>query len=417
VKLLFILRFLVPSGGDFAIMKLSQYLSKNNDILIITNVKNSFIKSLPATIKTESIYNIQKHVRTNIRCSSFFSKCLNKSCGKKEVIAHNKFSFTAKNIFINILGKIYDTINFFYMQCAIQPQLKKEKYDYIIGCGPKAAITSGRLGERHKIPVVNFVYETPIYLEEMLGEVFTNRNKGFTKRMWLKAKESYKKSDILLSISILSKKYCEEWIGGKVDDYIYPAVDHLELNDKVLEKNQIIYIGRLESYKNVHLLIQAISEIKYPPKLVIIGSGILKGQLIEQCNKSGIDFCFRGNVSEEEKFTAIRESRFMVFPSAMEGFGMPPMEALICEKPCICSDIPVIKEVYQDKVEYFKNKDLNDLKEKIEFLINNPDYCKKRGKEGRAFVKEKFSWEKSAEKIDNILRAHTCGLMQRTVIE
>ena len=38
--------------------------------------------------------------------------------------------------------------------------------------------------------------------------------------------------------------------------------------------------------------------------------------------------------------------------------------------------------------------------------MNNPEYRKKRGKEGKKYVKKKFSWKKSAEKIERILKDH-----------
>ena len=107
------------------------------------------------------------------------------------------------------------------------------------------------------------------------------------------------------------------------------------------------------------------------------GGGEEKQKLVRLANQAKVNCEFKGNVNDQEKWIEIKKSMFMVFPTSFEGFGMPPMEALYCEIPCICTDIPILKEVYQDKIEYFKENNVNDLCKKIEFLIKNKKYREK----------------------------------------
>jgi len=41
-----------------------------------------------------------------------------------------------------------------------------------------------------------------------------------------------------------------------------------------------------------------------------------------------------------------------VFPSDDEGFGLPPVEALACGTPVVCTDIPALREVLCDRAIY-----------------------------------------------------------------
>nr|AIA95546.1 CAZy families GT4 protein [uncultured Fibrobacter sp.] len=47
----------------------------------------------------------------------------------------------------------------------------------------------------------------------------------------------------------------------------------------------------------------------------------------------------------------------------MKGFGLPPLEAMAAGcKNIICSDIPVLREVYENSVKYMNPYDIQDIK-------------------------------------------------------
>ena len=49
--------------------------------------------------------------------------------------------------------------------------------------------------------------------------------------------------------------------------------------------------------------------------------------------------------SDTEKFTELRRARLLLYPSRFEGYGIPPIEALASATPCVCYDLPVLREV------------------------------------------------------------------------
>ena len=56
---------------------------------------------------------------------------------------------------------------------------------------------------------------------------------------------------------------------------------------------------------------------------------------------------FTGRLTDEELLPAIARAKYLVLPSVYEGFGLPPLEALVLGTQPIVSDIPVFREVYE----------------------------------------------------------------------
>ena len=65
-----------------------------------------------------------------------------------------------------------------------------------------------------------------------------------------------------------------------------------------------------------------------------------------------------GQVSDDELAAILTGARALVFPSDDEGFGLPPVEALACGTPVVCTDIPALREVLGDRATY---ADFDDL--------------------------------------------------------
>ena len=376
MKLLFILNnSKLVGGGDYSIFKFAEYLAKRgNEAVIFTTTSNAYTGAL------EGVKNLKIHYR------GFFPH-LFKGAG--------------------VINRIWTEA---YTKLVIKPFVKANKdINFIIGYHRLSTIKANKLAKKFGIPSAAFVFETPDWMESQLKERWKQKYKGRFRKSWLMAKEELKSVDIIFPNSDLTKREHEKWLNRHISGAIYPGLDAKSIDKvkNIKKKYQIVYVGRLNAYKNVDLLIKALAIIKNHPKLVICGDGEQKEGLIKLAKSLNVKCDFNGIVAEDKKWIEIKKSLFMVFPTSFEGFGMPPMEALYCGIPCICSDIPILKEVYQNKVEYFKENDLNDLIKKIRFLLNNPKYSEKRGKEGRIYIKNKYSWEKSAGNIEKILKSHS----------
>ncbi|HEY4381135.1 MAG TPA: glycosyltransferase family 1 protein [Acidobacteriaceae bacterium] len=83
---------------------------------------------------------------------------------------------------------------------------------------------------------------------------------------------------------------------------------------------------------------------------IVAGAGQYSEQLKQRAQLLGITdkVEFLHDVSEEELAALYRGCSALVYPSRMEGFGLPPLEAMTYGKPAIVSDIPVFRELLED---------------------------------------------------------------------
>lgn len=70
----------------------------------------------------------------------------------------------------------------------------------------------------------------------------------------------------------------------------------------------------------------------------------LERKFEQSAEQAGMTIEYLDRIDDEEKFLEIRKSLAVLFPSYFEGFGYPPVESLYCGVPCVCFDLPVIKE-------------------------------------------------------------------------
>lgn len=83
----------------------------------------------------------------------------------------------------------------------------------------------------------------------------------------------------------------------------------------------------------------------------------------------------KGFVTDDQLIELLNKSKIFIFPSRFEGFGLSVLEAMSCGLPCIISDIPALKEVYNgiaifsspDNVIEFASKSLKILTDQAEY--------------------------------------------------
>jgi len=70
--------------------------------------------------------------------------------------------------------------------------------------------------------------------------------------------------------------------------------------------------------------------------------------------------------SDEVLASLYKGARFLIQPSLIEGFGLPPLEALSLGTPVLLSDIPIFREIYEDAAEYFDPFSVEDIAEQLQ---------------------------------------------------
>ena len=159
------------------------------------------------------------------------------------------------------------------------------------------------------------------------------------------------------------------------------------------------YLGTIEPRKNLPSLIKAYSEIAslVPHDLVIAGeSGWRESELLEAIDFSGIEDRVHvlGFVPEDHKHALMKMADLFVYPSFYEGFGFPPIEALLSGTPVITSFNSSLPEVVGDYAVLIDPYNVSELALVLrEMLLNLP----KVPFEVRSALAQTYSWDRAAK--------------------
>ena len=191
-------------------------------------------------------------------------------------------------------------------------------------------------------------------------------------------------------------------------DVINPAGDIVDVEAREFDA---CFLGRLEKSKGVYdlLSICKLMRCKRPDaRLVIIGDGPERERLKKLSTKMGLEnnFTLPGFVSMERKYGMLKSSSVFVFPSYLESWGTAIAEAMSCRLPVVAYDLPVYKEVFEDKLITIPLGDVDVMAKQVIFLLENPDVARRIGEANREFVK-RFNWSDVAEReLSEIIAIH-----------
>ncbi len=171
-----------------------------------------------------------------------------------------------------------------------------------------------------------------------------------------------------------------------------------------LHKSQfILYVGAIQPRKNLITLIQAFEIFKKNNlssfKLVLAGEKAWQWKkTIQTIQNSPFsqDIILTGKINFQEITTLYQNASLFVFPSFYEGFGIPILEALASNTPTLAARNSSLTEVGGKAVQYFSEKNINELAKLIENVLYNKILQEKMIAEGKNWIKN-FSWEKCAQ--------------------
>jgi glycosyltransferase involved in cell wall biosynthesis len=146
-----------------------------------------------------------------------------------------------------------------------------------------------------------------------------------------------------------------------------------------LNEKFILYLGALESRKNIIALIRAFSILKAKAdfadyQLVLAGrAGYGAKKIIKEANQCGFinDIKFLSNVADDERVILYNLANVFVYPSVFEGFGFPPLEAQACGTPVIVSNRTSLAEIIGSSGLYFNPWRPDELAEQIKKIETN----------------------------------------------
>lgn len=244
-------------------------------------------------------------------------------------------------------------------------------------------------------------------------------------------KAIYKAKKIIVTSNYTKQSILKHFpkVDGSKIEAIYEGASKLIVNSQSLlfqhkvNTPYLLYVGNALPHKNLEFLVRVFKKLKtvYPHlnpltskggrkerefNLVLVGEpSYFYDRLKEYVKNLGMheDVIFTGRVSDEELAELYKNAALYVFPSLLEGFGLPPLEAMAHGAPVVAANSSCLPEILGDAAVYFNPKDEDDAVRKIGNVLENDslrDSLLKKGCEQN----RKYSWEKQAKETFDIYR-------------
>jgi len=158
-------------------------------------------------------------------------------------------------------------------------------------------------------------------------------------------------------------------------------------------KDYLLCVSTLHPHKNLERLVRVYSQLgtqagglRY---MVITGlRGFAAGEIDAL---AGDSVKITGWIPRVELYELFRGARGFIYPSTFEGFGMPVLEAMAAAVPMACSDIPPLREIAGETVQYFNPESDSEIHDALVKLASGTlptEAAQRRAAD--------FTWEKTA---------------------
>jgi glycosyltransferase involved in cell wall biosynthesis len=212
----------------------------------------------------------------------------------------------------------------------------------------------------------------------------------------LKEYAAVRRADRVLTVSHASRRDVIAWFGlppgrvgvvGEGPAAVFRPTAAGPESDAVLIRyglrpgsRYLLYVGGLSPHKNLPRLIEAFARVEADEtRLVLVGDfgdvfHTHVPALREAVARHGLGsrVVFTGFVPDEDLVYLYGRAYALVQPSLMEGFGLPPVEAMACGTPVLCSRAGSLPEVVGDAGIYFDPADIGAIAAALRTALADP---------------------------------------------
>jgi glycosyltransferase involved in cell wall biosynthesis len=167
----------------------------------------------------------------------------------------------------------------------------------------------------------------------------------------------------------------------------------------------VVYVGRLERYKNVDLLLRAVGRVaeRVPNvSLQVVGEGSDRARLESLATQLGVDqrTRFTGFIDASERDALLAGARVCVCPSSKEGWGLTVIEANAVGTPNVTSDAPGLRDSVRDDETGFlvAEGDESGFAERITALLLDDGLAERISRAACSWSR-RFDWDRAAEEM------------------
>jgi glycosyltransferase involved in cell wall biosynthesis len=233
-------------------------------------------------------------------------------------------------------------------------------------------------------------------------------------------RQSVAAASLVATVSEASRADIVDWLGVEPERImLLPGAPHPSCGPVPAEERAavqaahglarpfVLTVGTLEPRKNLSTLLEAFDQLAAngggaaSMDLVVVGGrGWRDRQLVRELGTRGSLGHVRwlGYVSERELVALYGGAALFVYPSRLEGFGLPVIEAMACGTPVIASDVPALREVAADAACFVPPGDAPALAAAMSRLLSDPAAAARAREQGKRRA-QSFSWLRTAERL------------------
>jgi glycosyltransferase involved in cell wall biosynthesis len=184
------------------------------------------------------------------------------------------------------------------------------------------------------------------------------------------------------------------------------------IEEKLKIANFILYVSRIEPRKNQLLLLEKYLKLELFKKeipLVFVGKKSIEvpgldKRVAELTGEQRKMIYWFEQVSQDDLIKLYKACRLFVYPSKAEGFGIPPLEAVACGAPVLCSNVSAMQDYYFFRPYTFDPNDDEEFERKLIETIHHPpneNFIKGVAEQ----VAGNYPWQHSADVFYNLIKS------------
>jgi glycosyltransferase involved in cell wall biosynthesis len=195
---------------------------------------------------------------------------------------------------------------------------------------------------------------------------------------------------------------------GVAETFFADAPSAEELGGNPPERPYLLFVGTWEARKGLATLHEAVSKVnsvRRRVRIVLAGQPGWGTEQVLDAMRADPDVEFRDRPDDRQLAQLYRNALALVYPSEMEGFGLPVAEAMACGCPVIATDLPSIREFADACPFYIDPGDSDRLAVHVESLLAAASDAPARVERARQAV-DRLRW--------SVLGQRTADLIERT---
>jgi len=267
------------------------------------------------------------------------------------------------------------------------------------------------------IPPLHNRIPAVITVHDLAFLIYPNFVTGASARYYGQVEEAVRRANRIIAVSHSTKQDLIDLLGApecKIDviyeaaDPIFRVIPQEEARRRLAESGMdapesfILFVGTIEPRKNLATLLRAYRLLRDRygmdvPLLLAGAMGWLSQDILDLVDQLELEdrVRFLGRTTTDQLLCLYNLADALVHPAHYEGFGLPPLEAMACGAPVVCSDAGSLPEVVGDAAVLVPPDDEEAWAVALHRVLDSPDLQRSLSEKGQARARQ-FSWEKAA---------------------